>query len=177
MSTTYSLATEYDLPHGIMKEVREKWHQRLDDAKVTIGILFAANEDGAPIKHGKYKAYASIQVLPLKLRALGCPDALLLIDSSEWQDLSDESREALIDHELCHIDIVEKDSPDGGVKLQRDDLGRPKLRTVPGDWNGGDGFKDVILRHGDDAIEFINSRRVFTAAKAAKDEAEKVGTP
>lgn len=167
MGTTYQQVTDDDLPRGIMAEVREKWHQHLDDAGVSVGILFAANEDGMAIKAGKYKALASIQVLSLKLRALGCPDALMLIDAREWQDLSDASKYAVIDHELCHLELVEKEMEDGQVVLQRDDLGRPKLKTKAGDWNGGDAFSVVIERHGQDAIEFVNAQKVHSFAKAS----------
>jgi hypothetical protein len=51
-----------------------------------------------------------------------------------------------------------------------DDIGRPKLRLKKGDWNAGDGFRDVVARHGDHAAEFENIRRAYAVACEAKTE-------
>lgn len=50
-----------------------------------------------------------------------------------------------------------------------DDIGRPKLVSVKGDWNAGDGFAAVIQRHGSAAIEFRNLSRCHDAAVRAKN--------
>ncbi len=80
-----------------------------------------------------------------------------------------EHLNALIDHELSHLGPC----IDGKTGLPKhDDLGRPKLKTRLGDWNAGDGFKEVVARHGDYAAEFENLSRAMTAANAAKSEGE-----
>jgi hypothetical protein len=57
--------------------------------------------------------------------------------------------------------------------VQTDDIGRPKLKLVPGDWNAGDGFRAIVREFGDDAIEFANIRSAWAfAEKAAKDGPE-----
>jgi hypothetical protein len=47
-------------------------------------------------------------------------------------------------------------------------LGRPKLKTRPGDIVMSDGFTSVVSRHGDNAIEYEGIRRAKIAADAAK---------
>jgi len=51
-------------------------------------------------------------------------------------------------------------------EVQRDDLGRPKLRTIKADWNVGDGFRSVVLRHGENSVEYTN----LQTAKALLEE-------
>jgi hypothetical protein len=141
-----------------------EWHKLLKDEGVQLGVLMAINGDGPAVKHGGYPAMATIRVVPLKDRVTKEYDAELLIDEKEWNQLKPEHRLALCDHELTHLELAtEKES--GEVK--RDDLGRPKLKTRKGDWNGGDGFAEVVERHGDFAVEFLNAQRAFTRAKAA----------
>lgn len=163
MATTFKEAEAEVI--GVMKEAIEKWHQPLDDAKLKIGVLMAENEDGPAVKHGGYPAIATIRPVPLKDRLTKGYDVELLIDEAEWNSLNKKQRLALLDHELSHVEIVTW--PDS-TKIKRDDLGRPKCRTRKGDWNGGDGFSEVVERHKDCAIEAINAARVNTAVEAAK---------
>jgi hypothetical protein len=171
VATIYSIPLPTDPVVPMVLEVARRWHQRLHDAEVRIGVLFAANPDGPALRHGGDPVVALVRVLSLKWRVLTSHDALLEIDQTKWEDLDDDSRLALVDHELSHVDTVEKDGPMGGTVLQRDDIGRPKLRTVDGDWLGSDGFLHVIARHGEAALELINSRRVHSLAMAALRDA------
>jgi hypothetical protein len=57
------------------------------------------------------------------------------------------------------------------VAWKVDDIGRPKLRSVPGNWMTGDGFTQVVARHGVNAIEYRN----IAHAKASADQARAAG--
>lgn len=144
-------------------------------------VLFASNPDGPAVKRGGYPALATIKPLPLKDRVMKEGDALLVIDESEWYELKPAQRVALLDHELSHIDTIDRDESDpnedrgeGASKVtwKTDDIGRPKLKSVKGDWNAGDGFAAVVARHGASAIEFENLSRCKSAADRAKREGE-----
>jgi hypothetical protein len=153
-------------------------HERLQEAGVKVGIIFAYNPDGeAAVKHGGYPALAKIKPVPLKDRLSKEYDAELIIDEKAYRDLKDEQREALLDHELSHINTVDLNTDElaearahdeKAPSWKLDDLGRPKLRTVLGDWNVGDGFKQVVVRHGDMAIEYENIRLAKGRADAAR---------
>jgi hypothetical protein len=48
----------------------------------------------------------------------------------------------------------------------------PKLKSVPGDWIAGDGFKAVVAEYGTDAIEYEMLARCKARADAAKRAGE-----
>lgn len=166
--TSFALPEKLDVVFQIRDEVMKKWHQALHDAKVRVGILYAESEDGPAIKKGGYAVLALVGPLSLKWRVLTDLDALITIDKSQWDELEQDSQVAVLDHELSHLNVV---TSLGTNIVKRDDIGRPKLKTIDGDWNGGDGFIEVIKRHGEAAIELINSRKVYGVAMAAMDEA------
>lgn len=165
---------------ALLADAMRRWHPQLHDAGVRVGVLMAANEDGPAVKHAGYPALATIKVVSLKDRLKKQYDAELLLDQSEWNDMRREHREALVDHELSHIVLAkygykagrEEDDPDerGEIWCARDDLGRPKLKIRLADWNAGDGFADVIRRHGMYAAELENLRRCQARADAANAE-------
>lgn len=165
MPTTYTLGDER--VQQAIAEVMRSCHEELHAAGVKIGVLMAHNPEGPAVKHHGSPARATIKVIPLKDRLTKGYDAELLIDQAEYDIMRPAHLNALIDHELSHLAVV--------VKLgavQRDDLGRPKLRAVPGDWDAGDGFASVVARHGDYASEFENLRRAMARAELAKAEGE-----
>lgn len=177
MPTTYSKA-DPDVINAMLRAMA-KYHPRLHDAQVRVGVLMAHNPDGPAIKHGGYPALACIRPVSLKDRLSKGYDAEMLIDFSAYLDLRPGQQEALMDHELSHIDTVdlspdERAARDEGddVTWKTDDLGRPKLRSVKGDWSAGDGFAAVVARHGADAIEFENIARCRSRAEAARREGE-----
>jgi hypothetical protein len=162
----------------------DQWHHDLAKARVKVGVIMAANpKDGPAVSHGGYPALASIKVVPLKDRITKGYDAEMLVDASFWKTTTEETRMALLDHELSHIEIkkpkerkVDKkkkpepeadqdDADDGdddtiaGQSFLVDDIGRPLLKMRKGDWNVGDGFVDVVRRHGVNAIERVNIKQ------------------
>lgn len=169
MPTTYT-AAEPDV-NDLLAEVMKRYHRPLHEAGVRVGVLMASE-----VKAHGYTAYAAIKIVPLKDRLTKQYDVELLIDQEEWDAMRDRHRRALLDHELSHIQLasvrgVGRDIA-AGIAFSRDDLGRPKLKTVKGDWNGGDGFREVVKRHRDFAVEFLNAKRCHTFAVAARDNVE-----
>lgn len=174
MPTTYQHADDDIL--DLLAQVLRTHHPRLAEAGVKVGVTMAYNPDGPAIKHGGYEALACIKVVALKDRVRKRIEAEMFVDQSEWERLPEEQRVALLDHELSHIALVElpprqlatlrRDDPDAPA-WKLDDLGRPKLRSVPGDWSAGDGFAAVCERHGRAAVEFLNLDRCFGRAKIA----------
>jgi hypothetical protein len=149
----------------MIEAVKSRWHPILQACEVTIGCLMISkvNKEGErfqALKHGGYPAQATIQVSSTKNRALDMPDAVLIIDAANWDDLSVVQREALIDHELYHLQVA---AVEGGVvgigddgqmsgEPKSDDLGRPVLKMRLHDWQIG-GFTAVVARHGAESGE------------------------
>lgn len=168
MPTTFEKADEHHPVHNFVHDAIRRWHLPLAAADVKVGVIFARNPDRHAVTHGGYPCAATIKVVPLKDRLSKDYDAELLIEHRTWEVLDEEQCLALIDHELSHLNIVIKDG-----QLQRDDLGRPKLKLRKADWNGGDGFRAVVERHGDNALEFLNAKRIHGLVLAAKGEGQK----
>jgi hypothetical protein len=179
MPTSYQIADDDVL--RLTARVMKQCHPRLHEAGIKVGILFASNPDGDAVTHGGYPALAKIKPVPLKDRVSKEWDAEMVIDESAYRALREEQREALLDHELSHITTIEMKPTE--LKAARaydpeapswklDDLGRPKLRSVKGDWNVGDGFGQVVARHGEMAIEYENIRLAKGRADAARERGE-----
>jgi hypothetical protein len=162
MSTSYTQAKPGT--YKLLEEIVGKYHQDLKKFKVIIGVLMAGNPDGNAITHGGYPAAAKIKIVSLKDRLTKKYDVELLLDDDHWEEANEEERIALLDHELSHLEICFNKG--GGVKL--DDLGRPKLKIIPGDIIQSDGFKDVIKRHGDNAPEVISHRNASLKIESAR---------
>lgn len=135
----------------IVKDQMEKYHSELLDAEVTIDVLFAhasvdenGDQKGVALKHHGYRAAAVVRIVSLKDRTKGMADAEIVIDGDEWPTIPDDQRDALIDHELTHLELKLDDET--GLVV-RDDLGRPKLKMRLHDWQFGF-FDAVVRRHG-----------------------------
>lgn len=161
-----------------LKLAMDQWHHDLANARVNIGVIMAANpKDGPAVSHGGYPALASVKVVPLKDRITKGYDAEMLIDASFWKTTTEETRMALLDHELSHLELkkpkerkqdkkkkvdAEEEGADddddtiAGQSFLVDDIGRPILKMKKGDWNVGDGFVEVVRRHGVNAVERVN---------------------
>jgi hypothetical protein len=136
---------------AVVAHTLEQYHQRLHTLGLKLSVLVVRSDDDEPgpaLKHQGYGALAVIRVLNLKLRTLGLGDAEIVVDGYQWDELSRGRRVAVIDHELTHLEPIER----GGV-VQRDDLMRPKLRLRLHDYQVG-GFLEVAKRHPSHAIEF-----------------------
>lgn len=162
MSTTYEQPSQ-DIVDVIAQTMRAH-HQRLEAIGLKLSVLVARSEgdEESALKNHGYPALAITKILNLKLRAYGLGDAEILIDGGRWDLLSRRQRTALIDHELTHLEPVEKKG-----MLARDDLGRPKLEVRLHDIVIG-GFTEVAQRHGSESIESGEYR----AARELMDQIE-----
>lgn len=152
MGITYERAS--DETQRLINRVLIEHHGELHDAGVRIDALMACKidretgEQSQALKDRNYPIAAKIQVTSYADRVRGIADAKLTIDAYAWSRLPETRREALIDHELEHLDVV----IDKEGQIKRDDLGRPKLKIRPHDFELG-WFTAVAERHGEAAIE------------------------
>ncbi len=136
----------------VCERMMELYHGNLRDAGVTIDFLFAKTDpekdEAVALKLHGYRANAVVKVVPYKLRVQGHADAEIIIDGDEWYTWKDEEKDALIDHELEHLEL--KLDKEGLVC--RDDLDRPKLRLRLHDHEFG-WFDSIARRHGASSFE------------------------
>lgn len=133
-------------------------HPELVELEVRITVLFAnapvdektGEVKGHALRHHGWPAQAVIKVNSHKDRVAGKADADLSLDEENWQRLTDRQREALLHHELLHLEVK---SDDEG-HAQTDDCGRPKLKIRPHDWEVG-GFHQVAENYREDSPEAI----------------------
>jgi len=145
---TYEVAPQ--IIHDRINRVMAAHHEELHAAKCDVRALMAfakkAGEDAVKL-HG-YKCAATIKKVGIKERAQGLPDALILIDGGFWEKATDTQRDALIDHELSHLELdLDKDN-----KVKKDSLDRPMFTMRLHDWQLG-GFAAISERYGEDALE------------------------
>jgi len=121
----------------------------LAEADVTIKYLFARAEGNGPaLTHNGYQASAIVRINNLQKRVEGLTDATVAIDQEQWEDLSEQERAALLDHELMHLEVKRNEAK----AIKYDDANRPMLRMRKHDWNHG-GFLDIAKRHGENALD------------------------
>lgn len=142
----------------VLDEVFEQLHPDLVRHEVSVGVLMVSDEEDRSahvLKHQGYPAAAVVKITPLEKRALGQPDAVIVIDAASWAELSDPQRRAVIDHELHHLVVV----TDEHGRLKEDSCGRPRLRIRLHDLVVG-GFEAIIRRHGKHALETLHIAQV-----------------
>ena len=164
MSTTYEQPSQ-DVIDLIAQTMRAH-HQRLEAIGLKLSVLIARGEDEhePALKLHGYPALAITKILNLKLRAYGLGDAEIVIDGGRWELLSRRQRTALIDHELTHLEPVEKKG-----MLVRDEIGRPKLQMRLHDIEIGV-FTEVAARHGAESIERQQYARLVEAMEPLEME-------
>lgn len=165
-----------------IKRITNKYHPALAETGCNIGGVFASNETGPAVKLHGVAALATIQAVSAKRRPNCEHDAEITIDASEWNALSPQQQDALIHHELGHLkrkehsakklDKLRKENPDCPA-WQIDNLGRPKLGTVPADFSPGDAFHSTIAIFGPAAIEFVGAKKFADFARDAMAEYER----
>lgn len=170
MPTTFS-DPDFDTL-DLLSRTMERHHQKLYLAHVRVGVILATNPDGPAITIGRYPSLSKMSVVSLKDRLKKNYDAELVLDAAWWESdtTRDEHRAALIDHDLCYLELAEHWMDEGGFQCKRDDLDRPKLKIRKGDWFVGPGFYEVCRRHGDYAHELANMRSAMAIAEAAARE-------
>lgn len=137
------------------KAIMEKYHKDLHAVGVKIEYLFAfaPEPDDGEIRvpalklHG-YPCSGIVKIINLEGRVMGRQDAAIIVDGDRWGDLPDEEQNALLDHEISHLQVSRKVS--GEVIL--DHAGRPKLKMRLHDYQHG-WFTHIAERHGANSME------------------------
>ena len=148
--------------------VMGRFHDRLMEPVIPIGVTVETlmvygprNKDGQQtgpaIKVNGRDALACIRVTSLEERVSGRADAVMWIDGDNWKDLPVSKHNALIDHELTHLELALH--PRTG-EIQLDDVGRVKLRLRPHDFQVG-WFDEVAERHGNESFEVLQAARLI----------------
>lgn len=133
----------------LAEKIIEKYHPDIQEYSVTIAYTFANSSTDAPaLTHGGNQAAALCRINNEQERLEGLTDVSISICESTWDELDDDSRSALLDHELHHIVVAKDDT--GSAKL--DGCGRPKIKLRKHDIVIG-GFHAIVKRHGIAAIE------------------------
>lgn len=146
-------------------------HKVLRVCGVTVAVVMVGDVDdetgevGHCLQCAGYPAAATIRITPVHQRVLGMADAIMTIDEAVWDELDEQERMALLDHELCHLQVRGERgvlSIDGDDKLsgsvKTDDAKRPVLKLRKHDWQLG-GFFEVARRHGLAAVEVRDMHR------------------
>lgn len=153
MATTFT-----ECPDAVKRramEIARKHHQHLLEGDVTIFFKFAENPDDVALMFQGYPAAATIKINSYEKRIEGLQDATMTIDKVWWDEASEEMQDALLDHELQHIDVRRNKA--GAIKY--DDANRPCLRLRKRDFQLG-GFHCIAKRHGVDALEVQQVEKV-----------------
>lgn len=156
MSKTYSKAP--DECSDRVAHLLKLFHSPLFEAKVKVDVLSVATDgEGPALSHQGYAALAVVRVTNIKERTKGLGDAEIVIDEERYSQLADAEKDALIDHELYHLEvIIDKKT----LRPKLDCRGRPRLRTRKHDHQFG-WFREIADRHGAAAIEVKQATKLF----------------
>lgn len=137
------MSATYEQTHALDDDIRDilETHEifrPLNAVGALIAVLMHTDENG-PLMCGGYPAHAYVRKTNIKERALGVADAVIVIDRPTWDDMDSAEQNALLAHELYHLQPIE----DGGSmqpvaggqegeevwvpQYEFDDLHRPKF--------------------------------------------------
>ena len=135
----------------------ERFHPDLKKAAIRIDLLMASSdsENAHAVTCGGYSAYAVVKILGPKERAMGRGDAEIVIDRDEYEAMTPAKRDALLDHELYHLNV----KLDRVGQPTRDDYQRPCLKLRKHDRQFG-WFDEVARRHGANSIEVQQATQI-----------------
>lgn len=157
MSKIYSKA-----PSGVAERVAhlvKVFHKDVHDAGVKIDVVSVADDDPDcehALKVRGIPAYGSCRVISLKDRAKGNGDVEICIDEAKYLTLPDATKDAVLDHEIEHIEL--QVNKKGRVKL--DACRRPKIKMRLHDVDLG-WFASIAKRHGAAAIECKQATQIY----------------
>lgn len=165
-----------------MEQMLRAHHEELGKVKITALFIYDDEEPNQVLMHQGYRAAAMIRICSLRERASGTADSVMIVDRDCWLEMDKPQRDALVDHELMHLELVE-DEQTGKTKY--DAIGRPKLRMRKHDHQFG-WFDAVALRHKEASIEVSQARQLIASTgqlyfdfggAPPKGATEQVGTP
>jgi hypothetical protein len=129
-------AGEVTEPYRLMEEIRAIDHGHLADAKIGIAwrLGWRADTDGH-LRLGTCQKRTDLD------RELDGFDFMLLLNKEAWPQLNERQKRALIDHELCHAQVV----IDSDGNPRKNDRDRLLCRIKKHDTEE---FRAVVERHG-----------------------------
>lgn len=153
-------------PPDVMERVKlmvQRFHAELRTVEATFDLLFVSTDGDEPaLTHNGWPALAVTRATNPKERALGHADALIIIDRARYVMLSLQRQDALLDHELEHLE-VKKDKKGA---FEYDDQRRPKLKLRKHDVQVG-WFESVALRHREDSNEVVQAEGMMLRYRPA----------
>ena len=158
MGKQYEKASEDVLRR--IERLREKYYPEIERASLDVLFVFS-DESEQVLSHQGYPALAVIKVNSLKDRAAGLGDALLVIDRYAYSGLSAKQADAMLDHELYHLDPVIDEKTE---QPKYDSLGRMKLAIRKHDRQFG-WFDEIAQRHGEHSTEVRQATAMLEEAQ------------
>jgi hypothetical protein len=160
MSTNYAKAPS-EISERISRLIAS-FHPELNLNSVRIDCISAVNtdEEEPAIKLHGAAGVAVVKVLDSKQRAMGRGDAEIVVDELRYYEMSEAEQDALLDHELFHLEI--KLNRHGRPKV--DEHGRPKLKLKLHDRQFG-WFDAIAQRHGAASMECKQATRFVLSGK------------
>lgn len=149
--------------YRILSEIRNKEHGHLAEAKIGLAyrLGWRADADGR-LTLGQCRKRGDLD------RELDGFDFIILLNKEAWDRLNEKQKRALIDHELCHAQIV-IDS-DGSPKTNDRDRLVTRLKK-----HNCEEFREVVQRHGlwKQDLEAFATAAINDAKRPLLNEAEK----
>jgi hypothetical protein len=157
----YTIMKTYDQApeevHDRAKALIRKYHPELEEVGIRIDILMASTdtEDSHAVTLGGYPCHAVIRNLGPKERAMGRGDVEIVIALDKYAAMTDAERDALLDHELYHLEprLGKYDKP------KFDDHHRPLFSMRKHDRQFG-WFDEIARRHGDASFEVQQAHEI-----------------
>ncbi len=152
--------------YSVLAHMQQEFHPTILDATIKILFVFDDEETSLQVlRHAGYLAAAVVRITPTKQRALGVSDAVIIVDRACWLAMSAPQRDALIDHELQHLDrcMTEPTEEDPKAHPAFDKLGRPRLRMRAHDHQFG-WFDDIAQRHGEHSGEVRQAKELVASS-------------
>lgn len=166
MSKIFEKAAADHEVHDRIRALQEKFYPDHVKVGLTCDVVLVDTDDPdaevtTPVLklHGVPCA-AIVSITAVKNRAKGFGDIEIAIDRRRYEQMTDDERDALLDHELHHPE-VRKDRKTHIPLI--DALGRPKLKMKPHDHEFG-WFTEVARRHGDASLEVRQAHRMMDTA-------------
>jgi len=153
MGNTYEKGDEKD--YVILQKTIDIYQIRLKDVKIGLIKTYAPRDENGDIKKNAIVrrggvVYAYINLVHPRNRLFKPYLAEITVDGDKWEEMSDEVKTALLDHELTHISYKLDKRTD---EIKKDEDGNPILRLIYDEVNFT-AFPDVARKHGVNSIEY-----------------------